>query len=305
VSQQDASGSWDVGDLQMTAYVSLGLGAVGGTGTTAAIESAVEFFLANRLTNHGFPFSVTSSGIGPEYTIVDSEVIRAIDVLWGTPAGAAVVVSPSQLATVTFTDVSVPGSTTVVAQQASGELPYGYKLVEGFTYDVQTSAVVSGSTTVCFGAALTNGISDVRILHLENGQWVDRTSSTNCASADSLDAFAIGQLDPNATDTEAPRLSVTLSPAVLSPANNKMIAIAAAIGVSDNADPAPSITLVSITATGDNTGNRKDDVEGAAIGTDDRAFSVRAEKGRSYTIVYRATDRSGNAAEISTTVSVK
>lgn len=303
LSQQDAAGSWDAGNLQITAYAALGLGQSGGAPTP--IQNAVAFFIERQLANNGWPFSYVNGVAGGEFSPVDSEVMRAMDLLYSTQQGQSIQTTPSQLATVTFSDVSESGSTTMVAQASSGTVPWGYRLVEGRTYDVQTTAAVSGLSTVCFGEALTNGLSDVRILHLEGSTWVDRTSSTNCASADSLDQFAIGQLDPGAVDTDPPHLSVTLSPAVVTPPNNKMIAVSATITVTDNADPSPIITLVSITQTGGSNGNNKDDVEDAAIGTDDRVFSLRAEKGRSYTIVYRATDRSGNASEVSQTVSVK
>jgi hypothetical protein len=76
--------------------------------------------------------------------------------------------------------------------------------------------------------------------------------------------------------------------------------------VQDNADPSPTITLVSITIGGGDKG-QKEDIEDAAIGTDDRSFRLRAEKGKSgrvYTITYRATDRSGNITEVTVTVTV-
>jgi hypothetical protein len=47
------------------------------------------------------------------------------------------------------------------------------------------------------------------------------------------------------------------------------------------------------------------------LGTDDRAFALRAERGtgqgstgRVYTITYRATDTSGNASDATATVTV-
>ena len=51
-------------------------------------------------------------------------------------------------------------------------------------------------------------------------------------------------------------------------------------------------------------GDNGPDIEGAAFGTDDRTFSLRAERGtgkgstgRVYTINYRVTDKSGNATD--------
>lgn len=303
ISQQDASGSWDVGDLQITSYVAMGLGAVGGTGTTTAIQSAVSFFMAHQLANGGWPFSYVNGVNGREYAMVDSEVMRAIATLYGTQVGQSMTVAPSQLATVTFSEVTVPGETTMVAQSASGSLPAGYTIAAGLTYQVETTAEVSGASTVCFRPSLTAGLTNVRILHKEGDAFVDRTTGDNCATANSLATFAIAQFDAAAVDSEAPSLNVTLTPSLLSPPNNKLVTITAAITATDNRDAAPAITLVSITVSGHDRG-KKDTVAGAAIGTDDRAFELLARKGRVYTVVYRATDASGNATEVSRQVSV-
>ncbi|MFN0139655.1 MAG: VWA domain-containing protein, partial [Pyrinomonadaceae bacterium] len=71
--------------------------------------------------------------------------------------------------------------------------------------------------------------------------------------------------------------------------------------------------LVSITANepvnGKGDGNTESDIEDAEFGTDDRQFSLRAERsgtgsGRVYTITYRATDAAGNSALATATVIV-
>jgi len=114
-------------------------------------------------------------------------------------------------------------------------------------------------------------------------------------------------------DSTPPSLSVSLSPHVIWPANHKMVNITALIQVSDTCDESPNVELVSIinneadNGTGD--GNTSDDIQGASYGTDDRTFSLRAERagsgrGRIYTITYRATDASGNEADASAEVTV-
>ena len=63
--------------------------------------------------------------------------------------------------------------------------------------------------------------------------------------------------------------------------------ITAAIVASDDTDPAPRITLVSIVSNMARAGR---DIAGAALGTDDRQFAVQARPGAVYTVTYRATD---------------
>lgn len=58
---------------------------------------------------------------------------------------------------------------------------------------------------------------------------------------------------------------------------------------------------------GPGDGNTTGDITGADLGTDDRSFQLRAERsgsgsGRTYTVVYKATDASGNVATASATV---
>ena len=107
-------------------------------------------------------------------------------------------------------------------------------------------------------------------------------------------------------DVMPPSLTVTLTPNVLPP-NRKLVSITATITVKDDYDPAPEIKLESITpselvAPGD--------IRDASLGTDDRQFMLMAEsKGmkkaaRIYTVIYSATDASGNKATASAIVNV-
>jgi len=113
--------------------------------------------------------------------------------------------------------------------------------------------------------------------------------------------------DSQGQDVTPPALQVVLAPAVIWPPTQKMVAITATITVSDNADPHPSVRLVSITA---NESIPAGDIADATFGTDDRQFSVRADRtgqqkeGRVYTVTYSATDASGNQTSASATVTV-
>jgi len=108
-------------------------------------------------------------------------------------------------------------------------------------------------------------------------------------------------------DTTPPTLSVTLTPVTLWPPNNKMVSVTATITVKDDYDPEPEIKLESITASETLAAN---DIQNAQLGTDDRQFSLTAERegtnlaGRIYTITYSATDASGNKTTASATTIV-
>lgn len=78
IGQQDPAGSWDVGDFQITAYVTLGLDAVGGRDTRSAIRAATDFLLANQLPSGGW-----NGSAGVENTEVDAEVLQALAAVAG------------------------------------------------------------------------------------------------------------------------------------------------------------------------------------------------------------------------------
>ncbi len=132
------------------------------------------------------------------------------------------------------------------------------------------------------------------------------------------DAFTTGpflasQFEGFVADTTPPTLEVSVSPSILSPPNHRLVTIGASVTAQDNLDPNPTVELVSITANepvnGKGDGNTESDIEDAAFGTDDREFTLRAErsgtgKGRIYTITYRARDAAGNATLATATVTV-
>ena len=85
-----------------------------------------------------------------------------------------------------------------------------------------------------------------------------------------------------------------------------MIPVTATITVKDDYDPAPEIKLVSVLADDPANGS---DIQGDAVDTDDRSFSVRAARfnpavARTYQVVYSATDASGNSTRVATTLIV-
>ncbi|MGH9779408.1 MAG: PKD domain-containing protein, partial [Candidatus Acidiferrales bacterium] len=106
-------------------------------------------------------------------------------------------------------------------------------------------------------------------------------------------------------DTAPPSISVTLTPAVLWPANHRMVEIRAGLEMGDSCGAIQSVRLESITSNerdrGLGHGDRPHDIQGAHFGSDDLRFWLRAERahhgrGRVYTVRYSATDIAGNTS---------
>jgi hypothetical protein len=138
------------------------------------------------------------------------------------------------------------------------------------------------------------------------------TPVTFTATDGSANASSCGA-NVGVVDTLPPAISVTVRPEVLWPPSHKMAPISATVSVLDVCDPAPTFELVSITSNepdnGLGDGDTPNDIQGAAFGTPDTSFFLRAERsglgsGRVYTILYRARDGSGNTSLASAEVRV-
>jgi hypothetical protein len=114
-------------------------------------------------------------------------------------------------------------------------------------------------------------------------------------------------------DTTPPVVSLALDRYVLWPPNHKMITINASVVVTDICDPTPGFLLASVVSSepenGIGDGNTNGDVQGAALGTADVQFQLRAERsgggpGRIYSILYLGFDDSGNTTPAPTQVMV-
>lgn len=139
-----------------------------------------------------------------EETIAQSSVSGCLDgeepADGNTPVGENVVVDVDGGA-VNFDQVSQPGDTivTVLDPAAAPPLPAGFDPATAILVDISTSASVSGVTQVCLQMSddLRPFASDVRMLHFENGQWVDITISSSslngivCGLTEHFSPFAL------------------------------------------------------------------------------------------------------------------
>ena len=141
------------------------------------------------------------------------------------------------------------------------------------------------------------------------------TTTVYCSATDAAGNTGYASFSVTVQDTAAPLISVSVTPWVLWSPNHKMVAITATVTATDICDANLTVVLTSITssepddAKGNGDGNTVDDIQGAAFGTADYEFLLRAERagagdGRVYTITYTATDASGNSTSGVATVIV-
>ncbi|MEO8331139.1 MAG: hypothetical protein ABI479_01800 [Gallionella sp.] len=107
-------------------------------------------------------------------------------------------------------------------------------------------------------------------------------------------------------DITPPNLSVNLNPGTIRSPDNKLIPVNAIFTIKDDDyDHLPEIKLESITS---NEPLEPGDIRDASFGIDDRYIKLRAHRNgstdRIYTVVYSATDGSGNQTLASATVTV-
>ncbi|WP_379342413.1 discoidin domain-containing protein [Paenibacillus sp. GCM10027629] len=149
----------------------------------------------------------------------------------------------------------------------------------------------------------------------DNGEWTPYTnpivlSDNNIVYARGKDAAGnvsnITSYEVSNIDKTAPTLTIQLDQTSLWPANHKMATVHATLDSIDAESGVVSVMLTSITSNEPDSG--EGDVQ-ARIGTEDTSFQLRAERlgqgsGRIYTITYTVTDKAGNKAVATATVTV-
>ncbi len=113
------------------------------------------------------------------------------------------------------------------------------------------------------------------------------------------------EVEVQVVDTTAPELSVSVTPDVLWPPKNQMVAVHAVVTLSDTCGGG-SFVLASVLSSepedshGAGDGHTAPDIQGAEVGTPDLDVELRAERagtgsGRTYTLTYMVTDAAGNS----------
>ena len=181
-------------------------------GALTNFTGSVASFLPSGLVYIG---DATSSGDGTTFSGVF--VVNAFQPV-ATPTGANVTVPTNTTfvnsatnmtvpvtVTVTYPNVTSAGTTTVTAvSNVAGQLPANLSFNTGTSFlDVSTTAVVDtsgGPIDICVNYNIAGAVGDptqLRLLHDENGTWVDVTSSIDtgagviCGTVSSLSPFGV------------------------------------------------------------------------------------------------------------------
>jgi hypothetical protein len=222
---------------------------------------------------------------------------------------------PGVLADPFLVDLSGPVQ-VVAAQPTAISVPVMNTGEASDTFTFDLADLPTGWTTTSSTQTLAAGAESTASLQLTpapNAPLGVYTVSVRGTSTTDPTVTSSASFQVEVIDVTPPEIQVTLSPDSLWPPNHKLVTIHATVTVTDDYDATPAVELVSVTSSepddGPGDGNTVGDIAGADIGTDDRSFQLRAERsgsgpGRTYTVVYRATDASGNAALASATVFV-
>ncbi len=237
------------------------------------------------------------------YAVTVSDNCPGASVACAPPSGS---VFPKGVTTVNCTGVdasgnSVPCSFTVTVVDQEAPVLSCPAAVTHNTDPGSCSAPVSFTVTVadnCPGATFACAPPS-------GSTFAKGATTVNCAATDAAGNSAACSFPVTVVDAQYPAMTVSVAPASLWPANKQMVDIAAVVNVSDTCAGA-SFVLQSIA---DNEGSDPADVAGAAYGTPDLAFQLRAKRisksaPRIYTITYVATDGAGNATTVTASVTV-
>jgi len=181
--------------------------------------------------------------------------------------------------------------------------------------DVTVECAAPGGTAVALGTPTVGDVCDPSLTVTNDAPALFPLGTTlvTWSAQDDAGNVSIDTQSVTVEDTTPPTLTVSLAPTLLWPPNHKLHQINATISASDVCDADPTVTLVSITSdepdNGAGDGNTTADIQNAILGSDDRAFHLRAERqgggdGRVYTVTYQAADDSGNTTAEQATVQV-
>jgi hypothetical protein len=153
-------------------------------------------------------------------------------------------------------------------------------------------------------ATIDDGASDpdgdpMTVVQSPAGPYPLGVTHVSLTCTDSKGAIATCTATVTVVDATPPSLDLAVDRTTLWPPNHQLVPVHVTARSRDDCDEAPSITLASIVSSDPDPGH--EDIQGAAIGTADFDFELRAERegkesARTYTICYVSRDAAGNDA---------
>jgi predicted extracellular nuclease len=207
-------------------------------------------------------------------------------------------------------DVLLAGGYTDLVSLYQGEYAYSY------VYDGQVGYLDHALVNSDLLAEVTG--TTVWHINADEPDLIDYDMTFKEDAQDALyapDAYRSSDHDPviiglDVCDEIAPTFDeVSVTPDMLWPPNHKYVDVEATVVVSDNFDPEPTVTLVSVESNEADFGLDDEDLPNDIVIVDDDTFQLRAERwdegdGRVYTITYQVTDACGNTSMATVTVTV-
>ena len=195
-------------------------------------------------------------------------------------------------------DAILAAGYTDLIYQLLGEEAYGY-VFDGQTGYLDHALASTGLVGHITGATLWH-------INADEPDLIDYDMSFKLPAQDALyapDAYRSSDHDPviiGICEATPPELFVELNQTMLWPPNHKYVTIEAFLTASDNADAAPTVTLLSVTSNEPDNGQGDGDKPNDIVIIDEDTFQLRAEcsgsgTGRIYTITYQVTDDCGNS----------
>jgi len=216
------------------------------------------------------------------------------------------------------TDASPHGGNGAVASTISALQASGVRVNTLLTGDCVAVALSTASAVDTGKASLSDDGSGILSARAVFSQISEQTgglffflpgAGVEDLTAALNDMFQSAGSGGGGTDTAPPRLSIEVSPAVLTPVNHELVEVAPILKVSDDTDPHPRVTLLSVTTSESEDGQGSGNTPGDIVITENGRIFLRAERSgtgndRTYTITYRATDASGKSTTASADVLV-
>ena len=185
-----------------------------------------------------------------------------------------------------------------------------------YTFDGQAGYLDHALANTSLFSQIT-GAADWHI-NSDEPDVLDYDTSFKPAAQDALyepNAYRTSDHDPviigmNVCDEIAPTFDeVSVTPNVLWSPNHKYVDVTATVVASDNFDPNPTVTLVSVESNEPDEGLGDGDTANDIVIVDTYHIKLRAERsalgsGRTYTLTYKVTDACGNETYATATVFV-